>query len=50
MIEVCLTNRKIVPVEVSILQCAMEDIAKKCGRSIIYLVHGFPQNYNNLSG
>jgi len=52
MIEDCLTNGKIVPVEVSLslLQRAMEDIAEKRGRSIIYLVDGFPRNYDNLSG
>lgn len=52
LIEECLVAGKIVPVEISLalLERSMKEAAEKKGRSLIYLVDGFPRNYDNLEG
>jgi UMP-CMP kinase len=49
LIEECLVAGKIVPVEISLalLRNAMENAS---GKSLIFLVDGFPRNYDNLEG
>ena len=49
MIEQCLVSGKIVPVEVSLslLQNAFKEAS---GRSLVFLVDGFPRNFDNLQG
>jgi len=52
LIKEYLKEGKIVPVEISLslLQQAMEDAAAEKGKSIVFLVDGFPRNYDNLEG
>mmetsp|Transcript_13247 Transcript_13247/g.20193 ORF Transcript_13247/g.20193 Transcript_13247/m.20193 type:complete len:286 (-) Transcript_13247:20-877(-) len=52
LIEECLVAGKIVPVEISLalLQRAMEEAAAERGRGLLFLVDGFPRNYDNLAG
>lgn len=52
LIAECLVAGKIVPVEISLalLQRAMEEAAEKRGRSLLFLVDGFPRNFDNLEG
>jgi UMP-CMP kinase len=52
LIQECLVGGSIVPVEISLalLERAMEEAAIKHGRSLLYLVDGFPRNYDNLEG
>lgn len=52
LIQECLVAGKIVPVEISLklLQNAMEAAASENGKSLVYLVDGFPRNYDNLDG
>jgi len=52
LIEECLVAGKIVPVEISLalLQRAMEEAAEEKGRSLLFLVDGFPRNFDNLDG
>jgi UMP-CMP kinase len=52
LIQECLVGGKIVPVEISIalLQRAMEEAAAEKGRTLLYLVDGFPRNFDNLEG
>ena len=52
ILEDALTNGKIVPVEVSLglLQQAMKEKAQAMGPDIIFLVDGFPRNFDNLKG
>lgn len=49
MIEECLVAGRIVPVEISLalLEQAMKDAP---GESLVFLVDGFPRNFNNLNG
>lgn len=52
LIDECLVAGKIVPVEISLalLQRAMEQAAAERGRGLLFLVDGFPRNYDNLAG
>ena len=52
LIQDCLVSGRIVPVDVSLalLHRAMEEAAAVHGRSTLYLVDGFPRNYDNLEG
>ena len=52
LIQDCLVAGQIVPVEISLalLQRAMEEASLRQGRSLLYLVDGFPRNYDNLEG
>jgi UMP-CMP kinase len=52
LIQDCLVSGRIVPVDVSLalLHRAMEEAAAIHGRSTLYLVDGFPRNYDNLEG
>lgn len=52
LIQECLVGGSIVPVEISLalLERAMEEAAVEHGRSLLYLVDGFPRNYDNLEG
>ena len=52
LIQECLVAGKIVPVEISLslLEQAMAEAAESSGKSLIYLVDGFPRNYDNLDG
>ena len=49
LIKECLVSGKIVPVEVSLtlLQNAMQEAS---GQSLVFLVDGFPRNFDNLEG
>eukprot|EP00980_Cylindrotheca_fusiformis_P013522 scaffold3450_cov114-Cylindrotheca_fusiformis.AAC.27 len=49
LINECLVSGKIVPVEISLalVRDAMENAA---GKSLIFLVDGFPRNFDNLNG
>lgn len=49
LIEECLVAGKIVPVEISLslLQKAMQESS---GKSLVFLVDGFPRNFDNLEG
>jgi UMP-CMP kinase len=49
LIEECLVAGKIVPVEISLalLQNAMQEAP---GKSLVFLVDGFPRNFDNLEG
>jgi UMP-CMP kinase len=49
MIEECLVAGKIVPVEISLALLA-QAIQDAPGKSMIFLVDGFPRNYDNLDG
>lgn len=51
-IEEYLVAGKIVPVEMSLalLKSAMEQARESMGQQILFLVDGFPRNYDNLSG
>lgn len=52
LIENCLVSGNIVPVEISIslLEGAMNKAATEQGRSLVFLVDGFPRNFDNLDG
>ncbi|CAB9505472.1 UMP-CMP kinase [Seminavis robusta] len=52
LIENCLVSGNIVPVEISLtlLQNAMAAAANQFGEDLIFLVDGFPRNYDNLDG
>ena len=52
LIEKCLVSGNIVPVEISLslLEAAMKEAAIEHGRSLIFLVDGFPRNFDNLDG
>jgi UMP-CMP kinase len=52
VIEQALVAGRIVPVEISLklLQQAMQEQEKMRGEQLIYLVDGFPRNYDNLNG
>lgn len=52
LISKALVSGQIVPVEISLslLKQAMEDQANVLGKQIIFLVDGFPRNFDNLSG
>lgn len=52
LIESCLVSGNIVPVEISLslLEAAMKEAAKEHGTSLIFLVDGFPRNFDNLDG
>jgi len=52
LIEKCLVSGNIVPVEISLslLEAAMKEAADKGGKSLIFLIDGFPRNFDNLHG
>lgn len=52
LIEQCLVSGNIVPVEISLslLRAAMQEAAEEQGTSLIFLVDGFPRNFDNLQG
>jgi len=52
LIQQTLVAGKIVPVEISLslLQNAMKEKSDEMGKEIIFLVDGFPRNFDNLSG
>lgn len=52
LIESCLVSGNIVPVEISLslLENAMKEAAAVHGTSLIFLVDGFPRNFDNLEG
>ena len=52
LIETCLVSGNIVPVEISLslLENAMREAAKEHGKELIFLVDGFPRNFDNLEG
>lgn len=52
LLEKTLVAGKIVPVEISLslLQEAMKQKAQEMGQDIVFLVDGFPRNFDNLSG
>ena len=52
LIEKCLVSGNIVPVEISLslLETAMKEAAAEHGTSLIFLVDGFPRNFDNLDG
>lgn len=52
LIESCIVAGKIVPVEISLslLETAMRKAAAEHGTSLIFLVDGFPRNFDNLDG
>lgn len=52
LIATSLVSGKIVPVEISLslLRRAMEEKAEELGRDVIFLVDGFPRNFDNLRG
>jgi UMP-CMP kinase len=49
MIEDCLSAGRIVPVEIS-LSLLQEAMRKDSGKSTVFLVDGFPRNFDNLKG
>ena len=51
-IETALVAGQIVPVEISLalLQAAMEEARQTSGQQMLFLVDGFPRNYDNLIG
>jgi UMP-CMP kinase len=52
LIENCLVSGNIVPVEISLslLEAAMKEAADAHGKSLLFLVDGFPRNFDNLHG
>ena len=52
LIESCLVSGNIVPVDISLslLENAMKEAAAVHGTSLIFLVDGFPRNFDNLEG
>ena len=52
VIEQTLVAGQIVPVEISLalLRAAMEEARARVGRQALFLVDGFPRNFDNLSG
>lgn len=52
LIETCLVSGNIVPVEISLslLENAMREAANEYGKELIFLVDGFPRNFDNLDG
>jgi len=52
LVDDCLVAGKIVPVEISLslLRAAMELEAATNGKSLFFLVDGFPRNFDNLEG
>lgn len=52
LIETCLVSGNIVPVEISLalLENAMREAAEEHGKELIFLVDGFPRNFDNLDG
>jgi UMP-CMP kinase len=52
LIQNCLITGTIVPVDISLalLRRAMEEARATQGESLLYLVDGFPRNYDNLDG
>ncbi len=52
LIADCLVSGNIVPVEISLslLQAAMQEASLTRGKSLIFLIDGFPRNFDNLQG
>ena len=52
LVDECLVAGNIVPVEISLslLKAAMESAAIAAGRSQLFLIDGFPRNFDNLEG